>query len=182
MRTLRVSLIGTVILMLLGGLSGALLAQNEEGPTVTPVTGTQTSLKVVGLPESTEQDGIESLRGLQYERVIEWSDPRLPSLLLSNINANWHAVGEDAVGEFAQTHRLVGDDGDWVGTEYGFMDPGSSIGLHVYTGEGAYEGLSAMLAGTVVVDADGNEATVWNGYIFASELPPMPDPVEAPTE
>ena len=182
MRDLRLALVGTVTLALLCGLGGTVMAEaGEDGPTLTPVTGTQTSFTVVTPPVSETSDFM-TYRGVQFERTIEWSDPRLPSLLLSNVNTNWHAVGEDDVGQFAQTHRLVGEDGDWVGTEYGFVGPESSLGLQVYTGEGAYEGLSAMLAGTDVVDADGNKNTIWNGYIFASELPPMPDPVELPAE
>ncbi|MEX1334030.1 MAG: hypothetical protein AB1Z66_01885 [Candidatus Limnocylindrales bacterium] len=118
------------------------------------MTGTQASFELVAYPEVGTEGSIETYRGVQFRRTFEWSDPRLPSLLLSNVNSNWHVTDEGEVSEFAQTHRLVGEEGDWVGTEYGFQEEGlgSSLGLHVYRGEGAYEGLSAMIARGDVVD------------------------------
>ncbi|MEX1345471.1 MAG: hypothetical protein AB1Z63_12445 [Candidatus Limnocylindrales bacterium] len=180
---MRLSLVGAVLLALLGGQGGAVLAQaGAEGPTLTPVTGTQASFELVAYPEVGTEGSIETYRGVQFRRTFEWSDPRLPSLLLSNVNSNWHVTDEGEVSEFAQTHRLVGEESDWVGTEYGFQEEGlgSSLGLHVYRGEGAYEGLSAMIARGDVVDEAGNTGTECSGYIFESELPPMPDPVEPP--
>jgi len=36
--------------------------------------------------------------------------------------------------------------------------------------------------GNPVVDADGRVTNTYDGYIFESELPPMPDPIKPPAE
>jgi len=181
----------TVILTLLGGLSGAVVAQDDgEAPSATHVTGTQLSTSMTSEPEAWEDGDVLYRRGLQTERTVEWSDPRLPSRFLVDSNGNWHALGDGAVGAFAVSVRLVGEDGDWAGTEYALMAPESSVGLYVLTGSGAYEGLWAILEGSLVVDADGNPVidadnqvtSIYDGYIFGSEMPPMPDPIEPPAE
>ena len=187
MRTLRLPMVGVVTLALLGGLSVAVVAQDEgEAPSATHVTGTQlSSSSMTAEPVEWEDGDVHYWRGVQTERTVEWSDPRLPSRFLKDANANWHVLGDGAVGAFAVAVRLVGEDGDWAGTEYALMAPESSVGLYVLTGSGAYEGLWAMLEGSLVVDADGNPVvdadnavmSIFDGYIFESELPRMPDPI-----
>ena len=142
-------------------------------------------------PVDWEDGGVHYWRGVRTERTVEWSDPRLPSRLLMDANANWYAHPDfEAVGAFAVAVRLVGEDGDWYGTEYALMAPESAMGLYVLTGSGAYEGLWAMLEGSLIVDADGDPVvdadnrvmSMYDGYIFESEMPPMPDPIEPPAE
>jgi|GEM_PF-2601417 len=189
MRTLRLCLAGMVIITLLGGLSVTVVAEDDgTSPSATHVTGTQLSTSRVSEPEEWEDGDVHYWRGVQTERTVEWSDPRLPSRFLYDSNANWHALGDGSVGAFAVAVRLVGEDGDWAGTEYALMAPESSVGLYVLTGSGAYEGLWAMLEGSLVVDADGNPVidadnqvtSIYDGYIFESEMPPMPDPIGSP--
>ena len=192
MRTLRLSVTGTVMLALLGALSLAVVAQDDvDVPSATHVTGTQlSSSSMTAEPVEWEDGDVHYWRDVQTERTVEWSDPRLPSRFLKDANANWHVLGDGAVGAFAVAVRLVGEDGDWAGTEYALMAPESSVGLYVLTGSGAYEGLWAMLEGSLVVDADGNPVvdadnavmSIFDGYIFESELPPMPDPIAPPAE
>ncbi len=139
-------------------------------------------------PVEWEDGDVHYSRGVLTERTVEWSDPRLPSRFLYDTNANWHELEDGAVGAFAVAVRLVGEEGDWAGTEYSLVDPESSVGLYVLTGSGAYEGLWAMLEGSLVVDAggnpvidaDGHVTSIYDGYVFESEVPPMPDPIELP--
>jgi hypothetical protein len=75
MRTLRVSLAGTVILGLLASLSLLAVAQTAdepESPTATYVTGVAVS----------EREG-----GDYSEWEMDWSDPRLPSRMLGRFSA-----------------------------------------------------------------------------------------------
>jgi hypothetical protein len=182
-------LVGMVILALVVGLSVTVSAQDDdEALTVTHVTGKQSSMSMTSEPEEWEDGDVLYRRGVRTERTVEWSDPRLPSRFLADTNANWHVFGDGAVGGFANAVRLVGEEGDWAGTEYSLLDPESAVGLYVLAGEGVYDGLWAMLVGSLVVDADGNlvidadnQATsVYEGYVFESALPPMPDPIEPP--
>ena len=113
--------------------------------------------------------------GMRVERQIEWSDPRLPSTMTTVMNFDSYPNAMT----WAQTHRLDGPDGAWTATERGFMDfSAGSSGLMVWTGEGAYEGLSALLVGVVT---DTGE-TLYEGFLFEGGLPPMPDPVEPTAE
>ena len=78
--------------------------------------------------------------------------------------------------------RLEGDDGVWTGVEYGLGEetPEALIlqpRLMLLTGEGAYEGLSAMLQRQYEVITTGSNP-VFEGYIFEGALPPMPEPLE----
>ena len=171
--------------------STAVVAQDDvEAPSATHVTGTRLSTSMTSEPEEWEDGDVHYWRGVQTERTVEWSDPRLPSRFLVATNANWHALEDGAVGGFANAVRLVSDDGDWAGTEYALAEPESSVGLYVLTGSGAYEGLWAIFEGSLVMDADGNPVVdadgrvtnTYDGYIFESELPPMPDPIKPPAE
>jgi len=192
MRTLRMPFVGMVILALVGGLSVTVSAQgDDEALTVTHVTGKQSSMSMTSEPQEWEDGDVLYRRGLGTERTVEWSDPRLPSRLLADTNENWHVSGDGAAGGGTSAVRLVGEEGDWAGTGYGLidtLDPESSVGLFVLAGEGAYEGLWVMLVRSLVVDADGNlvidadnqVTSVYEGYIYESELPPMPDPIGSP--
>lgn len=117
MCALRVSVVATVTMALVGGLSVGLVAQEEhevETPTATYVTGTI----------------IQSFESGDSESWAEADEP--PRLLI--------------------------------------------YGLMALTGEGVYEGLSAMIANTWKGSTPALE-----GYIFEGDLPPMPDPIDPNT-
>jgi hypothetical protein len=70
---------------------------------------------------------------------------------------------------------MDGAEGSWVGTGVGLSRPdGSSLGQDVLVGEGAYEGLSAVLNCGTDIGCDG--------YIFEGETLPMPEALEPPAE
>jgi hypothetical protein len=191
MRALKPSLAGTVILALLGGLGGVALAQDEaDGPvTVTKVTGEAVSDRAVTWGTWTAVDGGGQSRGDIFEHEVEWSDPRLPSLMRLHENVNDYFVDEaDAAHVWVGSIRLEGESGAWTGAEYGLGDS-SPAGVTIeprmmlLTGEGDYEGLSAVLQRQrhVVTSTDPSRP-VFEGYIFEGDLPPMPEPLEPPAE
>jgi hypothetical protein len=184
MRTLRAALAATVSLALLGGLGSSVLAQAEEdaGPTVTQVTGEAVDARTVSQGAWSEVDGGGQDRGAVYEHDIEWSDPRLPSLMRLHENTNVYWLGDEgATFAWLSNVRLEDESGAWTGVEYGMGDE-SLAGMTLQprmmllTGEGAYEGLSAMLQRQHEVVTMGS-SPVFEGYIFEGELPPMPEPL-----
>lgn len=189
MRMSRSSLVGSVILALLGGLGGPVLAQDAEGQTiaVTPVRGeaVETRTVVGGVPTPTDW-GVQ-FNDATYEHDIQWSDPRLPSLMRIHENLNAYSLTDElGVYSWASSIRLEGDEGAWSGTEYG-MGQDSAEGLvlqprmMLLTGEGAYDGLSAVLQRQAEV-VSGESSPVFEGYVFGGGLPTMPEPLEPLTE
>jgi hypothetical protein len=176
MRTLRLSLAGTVIVVLLGGLGGAVVAE-EYGPvTWTYVTGTV-------IDEGDWQDpnpdhdwtsSIEHAPGMSREMSIEWSDPRLPATSTSVSNMDIHH-GTDSMADWLVVWTMAegeqGAGGTWTGTGSGFVEADhGGVGVLLYTGHGAYEGLSAILS-----QKDVGDVTTYEGYIIEGPLPQLPD-------
>lgn len=178
MRMLRSSLVGMAILALLGGLGGAAMAQEEaDSPLVTHVTGT---IIDTAYDDSTAEityapGDVHHATGATYSETNEWSDPRLPAEKRLVLDLTTYP---DDGGRFMVTRtsiRLDGADGAWVGTGVGLGYPdGTSEGQDVLVGEGAYEGLTAVLHCGTDLGCDG--------YIFEGPMPTQPDPVEPPVE
>jgi len=178
------SLAGTVILALLGGLGGAVLAQDMETPASDgphPVSGSlradtgcfQGSTLVV-------EEGRTQQRGYGCHDAIEMDDARLSGTL-------WHVWNRDFIGErqygregevLTGTVELVNDDGSWVGTMRGYytMDPRTAHWHLELTGTGAHDGFSALLY------TKGLDTMDVEGFVFPGVLPEYPDPVVVPTE
>jgi hypothetical protein len=184
MRTLRLSLVGTVILMLLGGLAGTVVAQDEgdtEQVLITPFRGTITASRFDDSDEEywVDPDGARHARGARHEETYEWDDDRLPSLKRMAFNFDMYPnEGSGDVWILTGTVRMDGPEGYWEGTGH-FFGPvdGSASAAGIYAGSqdilvghGAYEGLLAVMG----CDA----STGCSGYIAEGELPPLPDPVE----
>jgi hypothetical protein len=178
-----------ITVALLAGLSVAVAAQPEEKvPTFTFVTGE------VIKDNSPEEDWEEArwdgsvghVLGWQVERSIDWSDPRLPAVMMSRLNYDFYPVGPDLLQPMAETYRLDGPDGAWTGTGRGFaMNAMQQDWMVSLSGEGAYAGLSAMLVREVVradPASDENDHEWFSGYVFEGDLPPMPDPIEPAAE
>jgi hypothetical protein len=179
MRTLRLSLAGTVILMLLAGLGGVVAAGDEDPPAADkphPVSGT---LRYVGTFQggtSALEDGRAGQRDYgSYDR-IEMDDARLSGTL-------YHVWNRDYLGDgevFTGTVELVNDDGSWVGTMRGYFAYEESGRRHYWqlelTGTGAHDGLSTLLyaSGPAPGLADVE------GFVFPGTLPAYPGPVEVP--
>jgi DNA-binding beta-propeller fold protein YncE len=171
---MRLSLAGTVILALLGGLGVVTLAQADtDSAKVTHFTGTRVSAVDGTIDESWEADGIGHARGYHATETIEWSDPRLPSEL--QIVQNVDALGQGAVVTGATL--LEGAEGYWTGGFTAYCDPDSDChGMNTITGHGAYEGLSAVFHGFWA--AGPGSDWVFDGVIYEGETLPMPEALE----
>lgn len=185
MRTMRLSLVGVVTLVLLAGVTGIASAQAAEEPTWAHVTGQDTGEWVELEPAGPSSwDGSVEYQGVsRFIMPMEWSDPRLGEAMDIREQAVVHtgdpASWEDDMYVFSRAVRLDGPDGSWAGTARGVAGADGTTQLHyALTGEGAYEGLSAMFA----QDNSGWPTVRFDGWIFEGDLPPMPDPVEPPAE
>lgn len=199
MRTLRLSLVGTVILALLGGLSATVLAQDEEAaasdaptevaPGAAPDSESQEAVAVRGgirvffgdpykSGESYTGDGGSSIStGYGWQgRITEMSDPRLNGMFRMVLDEVTYSNAGDII---TASIRIDNDEGSWIGTERGYRDPSS--GWHsqaLVSGSGAYEGLSALL---FVVDNLSRLGEDMHGFIFPGAMPEAPEP-PAPAE
>ena len=161
MRTLRLSLVGTVLLALLGGLSGAVLAQvaDERADFVTIAS------------EEVLSEGQLDARGNEVITMAkEASDPRL--------SGTWTEVwscGGDPVEVCVASVSVENEDGTWLGqAEFFGGPPVGAFDFAVLEGQGGYAGLTA-LRHTACLGQDCDEALA----IYEGELPPSPD---LPTE
>ena len=177
MRTLRLAFAGTVISILLGAAPVAVVAQEPE-ETATWVTGTST-IGEMREPETFIEGPPILVRGMSFTSTVDWSDPRLPAAMTTIANIDEHPrEGFTTAATWAQAHRLDGPDGAWVGVGRGAVFPDGEVGLLFLTGEGAYEGLGAVLR---VIPTDDGEVG-YEGYLYDTGLPPVPDPIEPPAE
>ncbi len=186
MRRLRLSLVGTVIVVLLGGLGGAVLAQDDgaSGSGYTLISGTTTAEQWhADAEQSWEEDGVLYSRGMVGEWTVWWSDPRLPSKMWHRLDYEGYGTDESdgGVTPYATSVLLMDDQGSWVGTGRGVgYDEG--FVQTVLVGEGAYDGLYAIIDRHDTVLSNGHPMRQFVGFIFEGELTPMPDPVVPATE
>jgi len=156
MRTLRVSLTGTIILALLGGFGGAVVAQDED----TDLTGVQVTV--------TQQCAGRS--------ICPWaaSDPRLPDTLEHEWTGNVEVEGADDAGLTWMDVGFEGPDGGWTGHVYALWgDP--THNFLVLSGTGANEGLQYIASG---IDPNTDGDFEWIGTLYEGELPPYPATAE----
>lgn len=184
MRTLRLSLAGTVILMLLGGMAAMAVAQEDPAAMQAPHQVTGQGWPATWRPGVSERDaerGVLKRYGWQFSDRVEMDDPRLTGTL-------WSVWNTDVTGAPSKVHAgtaaLVSDGGSWIGTGLGYRGPENDhrrLFLEL-TGAGDYAGYSALLYWHVREDKVG--AVPWDidGLVFAGALPPYPDPVELPAE
>jgi len=187
MRTLRMALAGMTMVALLVGVTGAVVAQEDDAEEVStaasPVTGRIADGRQ-DQPYSISNDADRArFRDAVYVDPIEMDDPRLSGTL-------WQAWSRDALrntsggryGAFGQlisaTIEITNDEGSWVGKSRGYIHPETSH-MHFQidlAGTGAYEGYSALLYAKGPSDWDVE------GLIFPGPLPDFPGPVEVPAE
>ena len=117
-----------------------------------------------------------------WEFGIRTNDPRLNGTF--EFHQNIYAyLADDFYGGSVQrgTGRVTNDDGWWSSEFHGFAQPGKNAyhNTHyalTFTGEGGYEGLSAMMTMTPV---PGSHWDV-EGIIFPGQLPEPPAAVDEP--
>jgi hypothetical protein len=173
MRTLRLSLAGTVILALLGGLGGAVVAQDEPADPMAPVevTGKFVDLTCGGSAGTRSGPRVEG-RQATCEVDNEWSDPRLEGTetYISN-EVEYTDDSGLSIGHFV--HNIVNDDGAWrMRPQFRFSSNGPEdfSGTWVLDGEGAYEGLVAVLD-----KGDEDTGELLHGFIIEGDLPLAPE-------
>ena len=184
MRTLRLSLTGTVILGLLASLSVTVMAQEPEPDPMAPAYFTFT-LEPTADPEGIggDSDSFEAeVRGLEEVEVVAASDARASGVLTTIGNVNALEVDDGGFVTAATSVRLVNDGGAWSGTGGAIQafveDRGSATLLAVLTGEGDYEGLTLIMTQYYDDDAQARQGII----VPTDKMPPVPDPVEPTSE
>jgi hypothetical protein len=168
------SLAGAVILALLGGLGGAVVAQDEAEDPMAPVevTGKFVGLTCGGSAGTRSGSRVEG-RQTTCEIDNDWSDPRLEGTETYISNDVEFTDGSGlSIGHFV--HNIVNDDGAWrMRPQYRFSSaypgPEDFSGTWVLDGEGAYEGLVAVLAKPEL------DSEPLRGFIIEGDLPSAPE-------
>jgi hypothetical protein len=167
MRTLRLALTGTVVL-LVGGLSSVVVAQDTtESASATYMSGTRTWL------EGTENASV-------FE--VEMSDPRASGTATETV-ISWQEYGDTTPPTTTATLQLelVNEQGSWSGVGSGVYDPEMGWQLVGYqAGEGAYEGLTLYMHATR--DIYSTPRMDFEGIIFEGPAPTMVEAVRVPSE
>ena len=164
MRTLRLSLVGTVILALLGG-AGGLVAAQEAGVYVT------CNAVCSEAPGRTLQE-LDAVELWHFDGECTWtcSDPRLSGPEIWNTQQ--FCLKEDG-GHVCMgwaTHESTGPDGTWVGTSGWVSDPSRTrIPQWGFAeGTGAYEGWTYWFHNPDLMDPSGEEY----GILYQGPPPP----------
>jgi hypothetical protein len=94
----------------------------------------------------------------------------------------WHRIDYDLYDPesalpYATSVLLLGEDGSWRGSGYGVGYDDGFVQV-LLTGEGAYEGLYAILDRKDATPPDDTAERTFDGFIFEGEPIPIPDPVE----
>ena len=173
MRTLRLSLVGSAILALLGGMGGAAMAQDDEAGSLdwtqsTMFSGTST-YKAVGFGSRTEEDILRQ-RGFTTECTEEMSDPRVSGVSTTTWDNDCYPwIGCVGWGTF----ELVGPDGSWVGTftqTLGHGDEGLMLNTAIGEGTDGYEGWAYIAHST---SPDPYMQGTIEGFVFPGDSPPL---------
>jgi hypothetical protein len=123
-------------------------------------------------------DGVLVGRGYVEHQEIAWSDPRLPPTHWIRMDYAIHGTDEPVAMTVTTSHLLVGQEGSWRGTGRAVEADEGRYSTYELLGEGAYEGLYALLRGTPGADAHGPWDLSYEGLIFEGELPAFPEPAE----
>jgi len=166
MRTLRMSLLGTVILALLGGVGGLTLAQSEDEG-----SGRVTMEIVEWLGEGTDESGT-----YWNAARVEASDSRLSGTGTENWKCQEGTGFEVCVG----TWRVENEGGTWLGRIEGFNHASGMYDWTVLEGQGGYEGLTALRV--MISEGMESEPDVMEMVILDFEMPEQPEPKLPPAE
>ena len=166
MRTLRLSLVGTVTLMLLGGAGSAVAAQEALGDTY--VTGSLVFDEAPG--RTVQEDDAVELHLFHGECTATSSDPRLSGPGVYDAQQFCLKEGAGHVCMGWGTSEVTGPDGTWVGT-LGWVEEPSRTGLAswgVQEGTGAYEGWTYWFHLPDLMDP----SSVESGILYEGPPPP----------
>ena len=113
--------------------------------------------------------------GGAYELTATNSDPRLEGTYHYSEDSDVYQGPETLLAAAMGTLRIQNDEGAWQGSfPYAFLADGSgTTGSAVLEGEGAYEGLSAIMAVRFLFPECAMDT---RGLIVGGEAPPTPEP------
>jgi hypothetical protein len=169
MRTLRLSLVGSVILVLLGGLGGVVVAQMDADPEAVYFTATGQVADLVYGMES-EGESLWSSRDGVWAIEMEATDPRASGTLSGFYDADVDL--ETGHGVEWGTLRIDSPGGTWVGPftamEYEPPEGDFMTASGMLVGDGDYEGYTMYLQ--LDVEQYGAVREV-HGVIFKGQPP-----------
>lgn len=192
MRAWRIPTVALAVLALAPLLAAPTTAETDLPP-IAAVTGTMLEGVVHNevLPdEYVEEEVLDDASGYDsrlggpqlIELIVEWSDPRLPARQWMTLD--YHSISERTAGlddgamTTVTTHLLEDENGRWTGQGRVVFDANGRFSFYTLVGEGAYEGLYALVHGV----RDAGHEWLWDsafeGFIFEGELPSFP---RAPT-
>ena len=186
MQAVKTTTISILAVGLLAGSAVGVVAQEEEATTepTTPakVSGTvgDEQPEILQEPTETVDDGMLEVRGVIWEGItVEFDDPRLTGTMTGILNEDVHKVSdfENVVLQAGQV-RIDNDAGSWLGHGTAVIHAGAGMDddeitdfdTWVFTGSGAYEGLTAYTLWDFTEDP-----TTVEGVIVAGEMPPFPE-------
>ena len=184
MRAARPTLAGALIAALLTVPAATVLGQAEEFTSSTYVTGTAVEqISYEGTGGSGSQEGsVSREQGYVLEQRVDWSDPRLPAEHWIRMDLVIHdESAPDGVMTVQTSHLLTASEGTWRGTGRAFETEGDRYSYYELVGQGAYDGLHALLRGTPGQDAHGPWDVEYDGWIFEGALTEFPEPAEPAT-
>ncbi len=170
MRTLRLSLAGTVMLVLLGGLSGAVVAQDETRTLAQAdgVTGTLVWSGGHGAETVSLVDGVQRTQDLGWQFRALASDPRVAGTFTMLGETRYEFPGPIVLAKGPV--ELVNADGRWFGEwQGGYERSMGSEMLGFLRGEGAYDGLTYLLHAEH--DLYNTDFVDTQGVIYAGDIP-----------
>ena len=151
-------------------------AAPAEPGAITPVQGWMLVLAQAQAGETETYTGGSASIDEWWETEFRVDDPRLAGQAVSRHNRHIGTATSYAGGTRRITVRVENEGGSWVGSGVAYSDPSTSS-VHyqlLLEGQGAYEGLDAILA------LDNQTATApfeVTGVIVSSGLPELPEPV-----
>jgi hypothetical protein len=149
----------------------AVTACLDAGPYVGP-PGSQES---VDIPSSEGDITLRRYRGDTYLQAwTEVSDPRLEGAYTRSWDEDEYFQGPAFLSIVVTTDRIENDEGAWQGTSVWYRpaaESEQSFAPLVLVGEGAYEGLTAILSGV-----GSYEQCAVTGYIIEGSIPAPPVP------
>ena len=167
-------LIAATVVALALGLGAPAVGQSEEpldpkGPSFLDGTWTGTEFEPGA---DTSGSGYTDFAGVLERGTLAADDSRIAGTLTKVMNLRLFAdrAGRGDVGVANGSVRIDNDQGAWVGTYTGLYGESDQEETYSMVGEGAYEGLSAVLRWS------GEDGSI-EGVIVPGELPAPTDPI-----
>jgi hypothetical protein len=128
----------------------------------------------ITLPSPDGDVTVDVSRGFTWRGTITATDDRLSGTHYNSFNSDTYTLpGGGTQMAWAEAHQIENDEGTWQGSSVGFSDTGddSETGPTVLIGEGAYEGLTAIIVTSIEGDC------FLNVRGFVTSVPATPAPV-----